>query len=104
RSLNGGATWTPVSNPSTARLRDIEVVTGTILSAVGAGGQVVLSADGGITWPLAGAAGGNVLEQLWLDASNGYVVGPHLARRSSDRRATSSASPGGRAAAFAAVQ
>src|SRR5262245_38231013 len=54
RSVNGGATWTPVANPSTARLRDIEVVTGTILSAIGDGGQILRSPDGGLTWNLVG--------------------------------------------------
>src|SRR6185503_16599095 len=45
RSVNGGATWTAVANPSTSRLRDIEVVTGTLLCAVGEGGQILRSPD-----------------------------------------------------------
>jgi photosystem II stability/assembly factor-like uncharacterized protein len=93
-SVNGGATWTAVPNPSTARLRDIEVVTGTTLCAVGDAGQVLRSSDAGLTWTLAGSAGNNVREQLWLDALNGYVVGPHLARRTSDGGATWSPIPG----------
>jgi photosystem II stability/assembly factor-like uncharacterized protein len=94
RSVNGVATWTPVPNPSTARLRDIEVVVGTILSAVGDGGQILRSLDGGLTWTLVGSAGSTVIEQLWLDAANGYVTGPHLVRRTSDGGATWSSLPG----------
>jgi photosystem II stability/assembly factor-like uncharacterized protein len=94
RSVNGGATWTAVANPSTARLRDIEVVTGTMLGAVGDGGQVLRSPDGGLTWSLVGSAGSTVMEQLWLDASNGYVTGPHLVRRTGDGGATWSPVPG----------
>jgi photosystem II stability/assembly factor-like uncharacterized protein len=93
-SANGGATWTAVPNPSNARLRDIEIVTGTSLSAIGDGGQVLRSQDNGVTWTLVGSAGSTVQEQLWLDASNGYVVGPHLARRTSDGGATWSPVPG----------
>src|SRR5262249_14368641 len=94
RSMDGGATWAAVPNPSTARLRDIEVVTGTILCAVGDGGQILRSPAGGVTWTLVGSAGSNVMEQLWLDASNGYVVGPHLARHTGDGGATWSPVPG----------
>jgi photosystem II stability/assembly factor-like uncharacterized protein len=94
RSVNGGATWTAVPNPSTGRLRDIEVVTGTILSAVGDGGQVVRSLDGGLNWTLVGSAGSTIKEQLWLDASNGYALGLHLARRTTDGGATWSPIPG----------
>src|SRR5262245_59990189 len=93
-SVNGGAAWTPVSNPSTGRLRDIEGVTGTILSAVGDGGQALRSPDGGVTWNLVGSAGSNVIDQHWLDPLNGYVVGPHLARRTSDGGASWSSLPG----------
>src|SRR5262245_8573882 len=40
-STDAGATWAAVTNPSTGRLIDVELVTGTTFSAVGDNGQVL---------------------------------------------------------------
>jgi photosystem II stability/assembly factor-like uncharacterized protein len=85
RSTDGGGSWSAVANPSTARLKDIERISGPILSVVGESGQVLRSNDAGATWTLLTAPGPQELhEQLWLDASNGYVLGNFIARRTTN--------------------
>jgi photosystem II stability/assembly factor-like uncharacterized protein len=84
-STDAGVSWSPVANPSTTTLTDLEVVAGSILSAVGNNGQVLRSTDAGASWALLSSAGPNDLhEQVWLDPSNGYVLGTFLARRTTD--------------------
>lgn len=83
-SIDAGATWQPVPNPSFARLIDIEQVAPGALCAVGEDGQVLRSTDSGATWSLLPSPGGNLNEQLWFDASNAYVVGAFRARRTTD--------------------
>jgi photosystem II stability/assembly factor-like uncharacterized protein len=84
RSSDGGTTWSAVPNPSTARLYDIELVTEGTLCAVGDGGQVLRSTDSGATWSLLASPGGELREQLWLDATNAYVMGAFQVRRTTD--------------------
>ncbi len=84
-STDAGISWSAVPNPSTSTLVDVEVVTPGILSAVGTAGQVLRSSDDGASWELRASPGPNDLrEQLWLDSSNGYVLGLFLARRTTD--------------------
>lgn len=84
RSVDGGVSWQAVPNPSTARLIDLEFISGSVLSAVGEGGQALRSGDGGATWTLLASPGGQLREQFWWDAANGYVVGLFQARRTTD--------------------
>jgi len=51
-STDAGAAWSPVENPSTSKLNDLEIATGSILSVVGDDGQVLRSNDGGDSWEL----------------------------------------------------
>ncbi len=85
RSADSGASWSPVTNPSTGTLNDLERVSSTILCAAGDDGQVLRSTDAGVTWTMLASPGAQDLhEQLWLDPSNGYVLGSFLARRTTN--------------------
>lgn len=84
-STDAGVSWSTVPNPSTSTLTDLEVVSGPLLSVVGHAGQVLRSSDGGASWNLLPAPGPNDLrEQVWVDPTHGYVLGPFLARRTTD--------------------
>jgi photosystem II stability/assembly factor-like uncharacterized protein len=85
RSTDAGESWAPVTNPSSARLIDIEIASGATLFAIGEQGQVLRSTDQGVTWTLRTTPAPNDLrEQYWFDAQSGYVVGNFLARRTTD--------------------
>jgi photosystem II stability/assembly factor-like uncharacterized protein len=89
RSTDAGHSWSTVANPSTGRLRDLERISGSVLCAVGDSGQVLRSSDFGVSWNLLGSTGSQQLhEQLWLDASNGYVLGNFIVRRTTNGGAT----------------
>ena len=85
RSLDGGASWTSVTNPSTDRLYDVHVIPGGTLSAIGDYGEIVQSTDGGATWVLIPQAlNRRLFGQYWWDDSHGYVVGEHFLRSTDD--------------------
>jgi len=88
RSNDGGASWSPVPNPSSAVLNDIERVSGPNLATVGDAGQVLTSADGGETWVLRGPFGSDAFEQFWWSPTEGYVAGQSRVRRTTDGGAT----------------
>ncbi len=94
RSDDGGQTWAPVPNPSTATLQDIEVLQGATLSVVGASGQVLRSTDSGSTWTLLGTAPMDLQEQHWISPSRGYVLGIGSVRQTTDSGQTWTAVPG----------
>lgn len=97
RSTDGGASWTPVSNPSTVTLHHLAKIPNTnlVISAIGDLGQIVRSTDGGVTWALRVSPGSVVLkDQFWWDAANGYVVGESLARQTTDGGITWQSLPG----------
>lgn len=85
RSTDGGASWTAVPNPSTARLTDIEVVAGGTLSIVGTAGQILRSTDAGDTWTMLASPGAHDLhEQHWRSPTDGTIVGLFCARRTTN--------------------
>lgn len=95
RSVDGGASWSSVDNPSPETLNNIEKVANGVLSAVGDLGEVLRSSDGGTTWSLLTNAGqGNVNDQFWWNESEGFVVGTSLARGTTDGGQTWTDLPG----------
>jgi photosystem II stability/assembly factor-like uncharacterized protein len=97
RSSDGGASWTPVSNPSTATLQHLAKIPNSdlVISAIGGNGQIVRSTDGGVTWTLQASPGPDLLrDQFWWDAAHGFVVGDLLARRTTDGGLTWQPLPG----------
>ena len=85
RSTDAGVSWVPITNPSFARLIDVERITGSVLSVVGDDGQVLRSTDNGASWSLLPSPGVHDLhEQYWSDAANGYIVGFPIARRTTN--------------------
>jgi photosystem II stability/assembly factor-like uncharacterized protein len=95
RSVDGGAAWSPVDNPSTGPLINVEEIASGVLSAVGEWGQVLRSTDAGATWSLLPHAGdGDLRAQFWLSESDGFVVGDFIARRTTDGGQTWNDLPG----------
>jgi photosystem II stability/assembly factor-like uncharacterized protein len=86
RSTDGGQTWSPVANPSSGVLNEISRVSGSILSAVGESAQVLRSTDEGATWVALSEPAGNseIVDQYWRSATEGYVLGPFLLRRTTN--------------------
>ncbi|MBD3160818.1 MAG: hypothetical protein GF346_01590 [Candidatus Eisenbacteria bacterium] len=95
RSLDGGMTWSPIDNPSTGTLYNLEEIAPGVLGAVGEGGEVVRSTDAGATWEAKTPTGAQrLVEQLWLDPLEGYVVGEFQGRRTLDGGETWELIPG----------
>jgi photosystem II stability/assembly factor-like uncharacterized protein len=85
RSIDGGARWQAVANPSTAILTDLSILSPTVFTAAGEHGQVLRSTDAGESWTLLAApADRTIQEQYWSDADHGYVVGLFVARKTTD--------------------
>jgi photosystem II stability/assembly factor-like uncharacterized protein len=94
-STDGGASWTPIDNPSTGTLYCVEETGPGTLSAVGDDGEVIRSTDGGTTWTALTSTGAfRLLEQYWLDADRGYVVGEYQGRRTTNGGQTWELIPG----------
>jgi len=86
RSTDSGATWSPVPDVFVG-VRHLMAIPdpGPVISAVGGLGEVLRSTDGGATWAFRTSPGIRVLvDQFWLDANTGYVVGENVARRTTD--------------------
>ncbi|MDM7915284.1 MAG: hypothetical protein QUU85_08475, partial [Candidatus Eisenbacteria bacterium] len=95
RSTDGGASWTPVVNPSTRTLKDLKRVGGSILSAAGEHGEIVRSTDDGATWSLRNPpSDATIEEQFWLTDTHGYVVGDLVARETTNGGTTWQTIPG----------
>ncbi len=96
RSIDGGASWTPIQNPSTATLNEIARIDATTLSAVGDAGEVLRSTDDGATWELRAQPRGafDLHDQCWTSPSHGYVVGEFVLRETSDGGASWAPIPG----------
>jgi photosystem II stability/assembly factor-like uncharacterized protein len=95
RSLDGGRSFVGLLNPSTATLRDVDVIAPDVLSAIDDEGQVLRSTDRGLTWvlrPIPSPA--TLLEQFWRDPDHGYVVGINAAFQTSNGGASWSKVPG----------
>lgn len=84
RSLDGGATWIAVSNPSTGRLRHLAVAGDGRLDAAGENGELIRSTDDGASWTEIGPGVGDIEGQWWVDANTGYAVGFQVAHRTTD--------------------
>jgi len=96
RSLDGGATWTAVANPSTQTLNELSWIDGGLLSAVGDRGEILRSGDQGASWvPLNGPGSDrNIDDQFWKTPDHGYVIGSLLLRQTTNGGASWTAVPG----------
>lgn len=86
RSTDSGATWSLVPDVFVG-VRHLMAIPGPdpVISAVGGLGEVLRSTDGGATWAFRTSPGIRVLlDQFWLDANTGYIVGENVARRTTD--------------------
>jgi hypothetical protein len=76
---DGGTTWQPVAAPVTMGLSAIEFADESHGCAVGDGGEIIATSDGGATWRVQESA--DRYEKPWLidvsfaDPQNGWAVG-----------------------------
>lgn len=95
RSTDGGASWDAVANPSSGTLRSLFRLDALTLFAAGDGGRIYRSDDDGVSWALLANLGGQeIVDQWWVDASRGYIMGPGRIRRTTNGGTNWSTIPG----------
>jgi photosystem II stability/assembly factor-like uncharacterized protein len=96
RTVNGGASWTTLSEPrvnghcaSVSAVHFVSPVLGyAIASTGGAGGQLLRSSDGGVTWSAVAGAPDGVRTACFSAAQDGYLGVPGQIWRTTDAGAT----------------
>ena len=83
-SIDGGASWTPVPNPSTGRLRHLFVGGDGDLFAAGENGEIIKSSDAGANWVSIGPGVGDIRSQWWADDDTGFAVGLEVAHKTTN--------------------
>ena len=78
RTFDGGATWQSSTHApaGTADLAALQFVSATTGWAAGAGGEIIKTADGGVSWsPQASGTTQNLSALKFIDAQHGWAVG-----------------------------
>lgn len=98
-TADGGETWSARDGASRHRLYDVAFASAEVAVAVGLGGTIVRSSDGGATWQRVRESGGWLAGVAFADAKRGFAVGhaegeERLVLRSDDGGATWREAPG----------
>lgn len=88
RSGDGGFGWEELAVPAAGPFYDLTGIPGGGVSAAGAGGAVIVSTDGGDSWQEVGPGEGIVFRHVWVSATEAFVVGQGIDRRTIDGGAT----------------
>jgi hypothetical protein len=86
RTVDGGLDWDTVhAGPFGSELNDLHFATAFVGVAVGNGGRIFRSTNGGYTWSAqVSNTAADLLGVFFLDANNGMAVGDHVILRTTD--------------------